>query len=89
VRQVLGGVIVAGLVAVTGGAARAQVGAGQITGIVSDSEGGAVPGATVTATSEGTANLGNPNGTFGGSTFGSITTALDPRVVQLAVKVLF
>lgn len=33
--------------------------------------------------------FGAPNGTFGSAAFGSITTALDPRVVQLAVKVLF
>ncbi|MFN7917094.1 MAG: TonB-dependent receptor [Vicinamibacterales bacterium] len=33
--------------------------------------------------------LGAPNGTFGSAAFGSITTALDPRVVQLAVKFLF
>jgi hypothetical protein len=33
--------------------------------------------------------LGNPNGVAGSATFGSITTAGDPRVVQLAMKVLF
>ncbi len=33
--------------------------------------------------------LGPPNGTFGASSFGTITTAGDPRVVQLAVKLLF
>ncbi|MFN7982372.1 MAG: TonB-dependent receptor [Vicinamibacterales bacterium] len=33
--------------------------------------------------------LGAPNGTFGSAAFGTITTALDPRVIQLAVKVLF
>jgi hypothetical protein len=30
--------------------------------------------------------FGNPNGTFGSASFGSIATAGDPRVVQLAVK---
>ena len=33
--------------------------------------------------------LGAPNGSFGSSAFGTITTAGDPRVVQLAFKVLF
>ncbi len=33
--------------------------------------------------------LGAPNGTFGSAAFGSITTAGDPRVVQLALKFLF
>lgn len=33
--------------------------------------------------------FGAPNGTFGSAAFGTITTALDPRVVQLAVKLLF
>jgi hypothetical protein len=33
--------------------------------------------------------LGNPNGVLGSASFGTITTAGDPRVVQLAVKVLF
>jgi hypothetical protein len=33
--------------------------------------------------------LGPPNGTFGSSAFGSITTAGDPRVLQLAAKWLF
>jgi hypothetical protein len=33
--------------------------------------------------------LGPPNGTFGSAAFGTITTAGDPRVVQLAVKLLF
>jgi len=33
--------------------------------------------------------LGPPNGTFGAAAFGTITTAGDPRVVQLAVKLLF
>jgi len=33
--------------------------------------------------------LGPPNGVFGSAAFGSITTAGDPRVVQLAVKWLF
>jgi hypothetical protein len=33
--------------------------------------------------------LGNPNAVFGAADFGTITTAGDPRVVQLAVKVLF
>jgi hypothetical protein len=33
--------------------------------------------------------LGNPNGVVGSAAFGTITTAGDPRVVQLAVKFLF
>ena len=33
--------------------------------------------------------LGAPNGTFGSAAFGTITSAGDPRVVQLAVKFLF
>jgi hypothetical protein len=33
--------------------------------------------------------FGAPNGTFGSASFGSITTAGDPRVIQLAVKYLF
>ena len=36
-----------------------------------------------------TTQLGAPNGTFGSAAFGTITTALDPRVVQLAVKFTF
>lgn len=33
--------------------------------------------------------LGAPNGTLGSAAFGSITSAGDPRVTQLAVKFLF
>ncbi|MFN8063033.1 MAG: TonB-dependent receptor [Vicinamibacterales bacterium] len=33
--------------------------------------------------------LGAPNGTFGSAAFGTITTAGDPRVIQLAVKYVF
>ena len=33
--------------------------------------------------------LGQPNGSFGTAAFGSITTALDPRVFELAMKVHF
>lgn len=36
-----------------------------------------------------TPNLGAPNGVAGSTAFGTITTALDPRVGQLAVKFLF
>ena len=36
-----------------------------------------------------TAQFGAPAGVMGAANFGTITTALDPRVVQLAVKVLF
>ena len=36
-----------------------------------------------------TPNLGIPNAVVGAANFGSITTALDPRVVQLALKFLF
>ena len=35
------------------------------------------------------ANLGAPLAVRGAANFGTIITALDPRVVQLAVKVLF
>jgi hypothetical protein len=33
--------------------------------------------------------LGQPNGSFGTAAFGSITTALDPRVVELALRLHF
>ena len=33
--------------------------------------------------------LGNPNGSFGTAAFGSITTALDPRVFEIVLKVHF
>jgi hypothetical protein len=36
-----------------------------------------------------TVNLGAPAAVLGAATFGSITSALDPRVVQLAVKFVF
>jgi hypothetical protein len=36
-----------------------------------------------------TPNLGAPNGVAGSAAFGTITSALDPRVTQLAVKLLF
>jgi hypothetical protein len=36
-----------------------------------------------------TVNLGAPNGVAGTAAFGTITSALDPRVGQLAVKLLF
>jgi hypothetical protein len=36
-----------------------------------------------------TPNLGAPNGVAGTAAFGTITSALDPRVGQLAVKLLF
>ena len=36
-----------------------------------------------------TVNLGAPNGVAGSAAFGTITSAFDPRVGQLAVKVLF
>jgi hypothetical protein len=34
-------------------------------------------------------NLGAPNAVFGAANFGTITTAGDPRVVQLAFKLVF
>ena len=36
-----------------------------------------------------TPNLGAPNAVLGAANFGTITTALDPRVVQLALKFIF
>ena len=36
-----------------------------------------------------TVNLGAPAAVAGAANFGTITTALDPRVVQVAVKFLF
>jgi hypothetical protein len=33
--------------------------------------------------------LGNPNGSFGTAAFGSITTALDPRVFEFVLKLVF
>ena len=33
--------------------------------------------------------LGNPNGNFGTATFGSITSAGDPRVFELVLKIRF
>ena len=33
--------------------------------------------------------LGNPNAVFGAANFGTITTAGDPRVIQLAIKLHF
>lgn len=35
------------------------------------------------------ANLGNPNGTLGSASFGTIASAFDPRVFEMAVKVGF
>jgi hypothetical protein len=36
-----------------------------------------------------TVNFQNPNGTFGGTAFGQISNAFDPRVMQLALRVGF
>jgi len=36
-----------------------------------------------------TPNLGAPNAVLGAANFGTIRTALDPRVVQLALKFVF
>ena len=36
-----------------------------------------------------TVQFGAPNGTVGNTAFGTITTAFDPRVIQLAVKIKF
>jgi hypothetical protein len=33
--------------------------------------------------------LGNPNGSFGNAAFGTITTALDPRVYEFVLKLQF
>jgi len=32
---------------------------------------------------------GNPNGVFGSAAFGSITSAGDPRVLQVAIRLVF
>jgi hypothetical protein len=34
-------------------------------------------------------NFSNPNGSFGSTAFGQITSAGDPRIVQLAVRIGF
>jgi hypothetical protein len=34
-------------------------------------------------------NYGQPNGTFGSASFGQITSAGDPRIIQLAVRIGF
>ena len=36
-----------------------------------------------------TPSLGNPNGSFGAPAFGAITTAFDPRVFELVLKLHF
>jgi len=36
-----------------------------------------------------TPNLGAPNGVQGNAAFGTITSAFDPRVGQLALKLIF
>jgi hypothetical protein len=36
-----------------------------------------------------TPNFGTPNTVLGAANFGTITTAFDPRVVQLALKFIF
>jgi hypothetical protein len=36
-----------------------------------------------------TVNLGSPATVLGAADFGSITTAMDPRVAQLAARLLF
>jgi len=36
-----------------------------------------------------TPHFGNPNGSFGAAAFGTITTAFDPRVFELVLKVRF
>jgi hypothetical protein len=36
-----------------------------------------------------TVNFNNPNGSFGSTSFGQITSAGDPRIIQLAVRVGF
>ena len=36
-----------------------------------------------------TSNLGAPSAVLGSASFGTIATAFDPRVVQLALKCLF
>lgn len=36
-----------------------------------------------------TTPFGAPNGSFGSAAFGTITTAGEPRVIQLAVKFVF
>ncbi len=36
-----------------------------------------------------TPSLGSPNGSFGSGAFGSITTAFDPRVFEMVLKISF
>jgi hypothetical protein len=36
-----------------------------------------------------TPQFGAPSGVFGSAAFGTITSALDPRVIQMAVKFTF
>jgi hypothetical protein len=53
-----------------------------------------IGGATIEARIEAfnvlnTPAFANPNGTFGGAAFGTITSAGDPRVIQLAAKLQF
>jgi hypothetical protein len=59
--------------------AHAQVGAGALTGLC--------PTEVFNVTN--TPPLGAPNGVVGSAVFGSITSAGDPRVVQLALKFVF
>jgi hypothetical protein len=66
-----------------GGVASAQVGSGQVTGVVTDAGGAAVPGATVTATNVGTAAT-----RVGVSSSAGVYTlaGLAPGVYRLAVE---
>ena len=67
------------------GTARAQVGAGQITGMVTDSNGAAVPGATVTAINEATGASRNTVSESAGS-YTLSTLAPGPYRLEVALQ---
>jgi hypothetical protein len=64
---------------------------GGVTGLVTDPSGAVLPDVAITAVDPRTGSpaLGPPDMVFGSPGFGAITTAGDPRVMQVAVKVVF
>jgi hypothetical protein len=64
----------AALIGLLPATARAQMDAGSLRVLVLDQSAGVVPGAA------------QPNGSYPSATFGSITSAGEPRIVQLAVR---